>query len=164
MRFLLLFFSLYCWAATGQTITPQVMSNGGGYTQTPSGSIAWTFAEPISATYFASQKYTTMGFHQTEVEVGTLLNEQDNAEGFVVFPNAVSDFLNLDFRGMTTGNYQLRMHDAAGRLVYDSAILVSEAEKRFSIVMTRFASGTYYLNVSGGRQINKTIQLIKTSN
>jgi hypothetical protein len=163
MKNLVLLFSIVQLSVFGQTVTPQVMSNGGGFTQTPSGMIAWTFAEPVSATYFASQRYMTMGFHQTDVELGPLIGENRNDGALIVYPNAVADFLNLEFKGLPNGAFDLTMVDAAGRLVYQSTINLTEAETRYSIVMSRFASGTYYLSIKNPG-ISKTLQIIKTTN
>jgi hypothetical protein len=163
MHRFILTFTLLSAAASAQTVTPTVLSNGGGYTQTPSGSIAWTFGEPVSASYFASMKYTTMGFHQPEAALGTLIKENENEKGFIVFPNAVSDLLNLDFKGLEATTYNLRMVDAAGRLIYNSDILITESETRYCIIMTKYAAGTYYLTLDN-KSFNKTLQIIKTNN
>src|SRR5690242_9955423 len=99
-------------AACCQTVTPTVLSNNGGFTQTSSGSIAWTIGEPVSELYQKPGHITTMGFHQTDLDVIAFLNDHPaDADGIVVFPNPVLDLLNIKLGGLSSGRYALRLHD-----------------------------------------------------
>src|SRR4051812_35223028 len=108
-----------------QTVTPVVLSADGGYHLAQAGSIAWTMGEPVSETYIKTANITTMGFHQTEIELVNFVDEfgQDASE-VLVFPNPVSNVLKVNFKGMEHGNYTLNITDAAGKQLMSSEAAV----------------------------------------
>jgi hypothetical protein len=145
---------------SAQTVTPTVLSNNGGYTQTAGGSIAWTIGEPVSETYAKPSNITTMGFHQTDMEIVAVLAERNLENGLLVFPNPVRDLLNVSFKGMAAGNYSVRMTDAIGKLIVENNAIVNGDATSLEIRMNEVAAGNYFLNVTG-RDFNQTIKITK---
>lgn len=147
-------------AINAQTVTPTVLSNNGGYSQTASGSIAWTVGEPVSDTYSKPANITTMGFHQTDMEIVAMIKEQDIAGGLAVFPNPVRDILNISFKGMAAGAYTVRLTDGIGKLIMEKATVVDGETSQLEMRMSEVAAGNYYVTVSG-KDINQSIQVTK---
>ena len=146
----------------GQTVTPVVVANDGGFSQTAAGSVAWTIGEPVSETYKQTTRITTMGFHQTELAVVDFISELEGEEGLVVFPNPVVDVLNLNFKGLKPGTYSITMVDAAGRLVLSEIAVVNENNEKVTLKVSEFASGNYYLNIAG-ESTGRTIKVTKVT-
>jgi hypothetical protein len=143
-----------------QTVTPVVLSNDGGYTQTAGGSIEWTLGEPVSETMTFSTNITTMGFHQPELSVVAMLAERERAGGLLVFPNPVRDELKVSFSGLEAGSYVIRLTDAIGKIIMDTKVEVSDNDRQLIIRMSEVAAGNYFLNVRRNA-LNETIQVTK---
>ncbi len=156
-----LFFCLCAMFIHAQTVTPVVLSNNGGATQTPGGGIEWTIGEPVSDTYTSFSNITTMGFHQPKLDIRTLITEQGgNAEGLLVFPNPVRDELNISFSGMTYGKYTVRLSDAAGKIILESGTEVSAGNHTLAIKVNEVAAGNYFLTISG-QEFDRTVKINK---
>lgn len=143
-----------------QTVTPVVVATDGGFYSGSQGSIAWTIGEPVSETY-SSGNITTMGFHQTELELATLLKEQENGGKFLVYPNPVLDLLKIDFSGIKGDDYHLEVTDALGKIILSTNVKLSEGIKFHQLSLAQFAAGTYFLIISGN-EFNKTVKINKT--
>ncbi|MBL7930725.1 MAG: T9SS type A sorting domain-containing protein [Bacteroidia bacterium] len=144
-----------------QTVTPVVVAADGGFYSGSQGSVAWTIGEPVSETY-SSGNITTMGFQQTELELATLLEEQQNGGNFLVYPNPVADLLNIDFSGINRDDYNLKVTDVLGKIVLTSKVNLSEEINFHQISLAQFAAGTYFLIISGNN-FNKTVKINKTN-
>ncbi len=145
-----------------QTVTPVVYSNQGGYNVASGGSISWTIGEPVSETYTTSTNKTTMGFHQPELGVATLIKEQGDQADVLVFPNPVSDVLTISFKDLNTGSYHLELHDDLGKMIYKNDVEIKDDNKMVQLTMQPFSSGNYYLRI-GNSTFNKTVKLNKTN-
>ena len=144
-----------------QTVTPMVYSNQGGYNVAAGGSISWTIGEPISETYTTTTKITTMGFHQPELGIATLINEQGQDKNILVYPNPVSEVLSVSFKDLESNTYQLELLDATGKLVYVVDVKITEHTSPIHMNMSKYAAGNYYLRITNPSFI-KTVKLNKT--
>lgn len=144
-----------------QTVTPTVYSNQGAYNAAAGGSISWTVGEPISETYTSANNKTTMGFHQPELGVATLIKEQGNAVEVLVFPNPVKDALTVSFKDLDNGIYKMELFDDLGKLIYKTETEIKYDSKQVSVNMSLYAAGNYYLRVANSN-LNKTVKVTKT--
>lgn len=160
--YVLLGFSFSLSITEAQTVTPVVYSNQGGYNVASGGSISWTIGEPISETYTTSTKMTTMGFHQPELGVATLIKEQGNTVDILVFPNPVKDALTISFKDLDNGVYKMELFDDVGKLIYKTEMDIKEDSKLVNINMAQYAAGNYYLRVANPN-LNRTVKLTKTN-
>lgn len=158
LKVLIMFMSVHPLCA--QTVTTTIFSSDGGYSSSAQGSIAWTIGEPISETYVSGAHITTMGFHQQEIELATLLQEQSSGQEILVYPNPVKENLQINFKGISAGAYTLVMVDALGKLIFESETSVSENEERFQIRLNEIAAGDYFLSVKG-KNFDKTVKINK---
>lgn len=147
-------------ACNAQTVTPVVLANDGGYSSLSAGSISWSIGEPVSETYTASTNITTMGFHQPELSIITLIKEQGEDKSVLVYPNPVKDLLNVSFSGLAPGNYIVELIDNLGKLIYRTDTEVSADNYLFQIKINEVAAGNYFLRVNN-KEISKTVKINK---
>jgi hypothetical protein len=126
------------------------------------GSIEWTIGEPVSESYFSTSHITTMGFHQPDIDMATLLNEMDLKGSLYVYPNPVGGLLNISVRGMEAGIYNLKIIDAAGRIVFISEAEVNQHVMDHQLSLNEMAMGNYLLTISNTK-FSTTIKLTKTN-
>ena len=143
-----------------QTVTPVVLSNQGGFSALSGGSIAWTIGEPVSESYTNPTKITTMGFHQPELGIVTLIAEQGADQNILVFPNPVKDVLSINFSGLKSGNYSLELIDNLGKLIFKSETAVSQSKQTYQLKVNEIAAGNYFLRVDS-ENFSKTVKINK---
>lgn len=160
LSLLLACFSFIAFQA--QTVTPVLVSNNGGYSSLPNGSISWSIGEPISETYNGPNQILTMGFHQPEISVSTLIQEQGNESEILVFPNPVRDELTLNLSGLKSGKYDVSLNDVLGKLIYKTECNVEENSTTFKMKMLEMAAGNYFIRVNNSNY-NKTVKITKVN-
>jgi hypothetical protein len=144
-----------------QTVTPVVLSNQGGYSVVSGNSISWTVGEPVSETYSTTNNMATMGFHQPELGLITMLSQQSADPGSVlVYPNPVRDLLTVNFKGMEEGKYNLMLFDNLGKLISKSEASITENNQLVQLKINEVAAGNYFLQVEN-KSFNKTIKINK---
>lgn len=114
---ILLLALLFVRTIEAQNLSPTVVNTSGGVIQNSSHSLEWSLGELAVSTLTSPANLLTQGFLQPNVTtVGTedLFDESQLA----VFPNPVSDWLNLqtDIPDIET----VQVHDVLGRLVLQS--------------------------------------------
>ena len=155
-------FCLTVFFVKAQTVTPTVYSNGGNYNSAAGGSISWTVGEPISETYTTSSNKTTMGFHQPELGVATLIKEQGGDKEVLVYPNPVKEALTINFSDLENGNYKVQLLDATGKLLFTNDLEINDPSKKIELNVSPYAEGNYFLKISNS-SFNKTVKIIKTN-
>ena len=158
-----LFYLTLCFCAfstIAQTVTPTVLSNNGGYATALGGSIQWTIGEPVSETYTNTTKMTTMGFHQPELGMATLIKEQGQGSELLVYPNPVRESLTVSFKDLELGNYKMQLVDNIGKIIFESQTEIKADSQLVNLNMTPYAAGTYFLRINNGG-LNKTVKITK---
>ncbi len=124
-----------------QSITPEVVSNGGDYFENSNVSIAWTIGEPMVETAVGTNNTLTQGFHQG---LYTLVNveKQINNTEIKVYPNPSTDYINIDITGINTSDYKIQLFDNLGQLLINKSY---ENAKRISL--QQYAKSVYYLKI-----------------
>jgi hypothetical protein len=147
-------------AIRSQTVTPVLLSNQGGYSQFSSGSISWSIGEPVSESYTSGGRIHTMGFHQPELNIVSIIQEQGHDVTVLVFPNPVKETLTVNFSGMNPGDYKLEMFDNIGKLILKSDASVTGNSQSVQLKINEVAAGNYFLRVDG-KDFSKTIKINK---
>jgi hypothetical protein len=77
-----------------------------------------------------------------------------------IYPNATTDKLNVEMTLEKIANVNLKLTDAAGKVVIEQNITPNSTEFKHEIDMTDYASGTYILlfNVNGKTAIKKVVK------
>ena len=124
-----------------QSITPEVVSNGGDYFANSSCSIAWTIGEPMVETAVGTNNTLTQGFHQGLYTLVNIEKQIVNTK-INVYPNPTSDFINIDITGANSSGYQIQLFDNLGKLLVNKSY-----ENCKHISLQEYAKSTYYLRV-----------------
>lgn len=151
--------SFYCQS---QTVTPVVLSNQGGFSILTSGSISWSIGEPVSETYSTPTRIHTMGFHQPEIEIITLIAEQGEDKNILVFPNPVRDVLNINFSGLNEGTYKVDLIDNIGKIISQNQTEVSNGNYTLQLKINEVAAGNYFLRVQN-EKFSKSVKINKVN-
>lgn len=112
-----LFALLFARMMAAQNLSPTVVNASGGVIQNGFHSLEWSLGELVVSTLTSPANILTQGFLQpTANTVGT--NDLFDESRFTVFPNPVSDWLNVqtDIPDIQT----IRVYDVLGRLVLQS--------------------------------------------
>lgn len=114
---ILLFVLLFVRTIEAQNLSPTVVNSSGGVIQNSSHSLEWSLGELAVNTLTSPSNLLTQGFLQPNV---TVVGTEDlfDESRLAVFPNPVSDWLNLqtDIPDIKT----VQVHDVLGRLVLQS--------------------------------------------
>ena len=114
---------------------------------------SYTDRQPLAATNFYRLKLTDLGGAFTYSKVIAVKNIS-NLITIELFPNPVSDVLQVQLPSRQKGTVQITITDAAGRQVYLKQQQINEGNNAISIPVQHFAKGTYYLVIDNqeGRQ------------
>jgi hypothetical protein len=148
-------------ALKAQTVTPVLLSNQGGYSSFGTvGSISWSIGEPVSETYSVTSNVTTMGFHQPELNIVSMIRQQGQDVNVLVYPNPVKEVLTINFSGMTAGTYRIEMIDNIGKLISTSEVNITEQNQMVPYKINEVAAGNYFLRIDG-KEFTKTVKINK---
>lgn len=123
--FLLLFGYAGLQNVTAQTIERTVWATDGGEYEGAAQSISWTIGEPCSEAFTSGGEIITQGFHQPEINLSTSIASDDAENGMLsVYPNPVSQYINLNFEGLLPGGYVAELYSLTGALIQEHSIQV----------------------------------------
>ncbi|MBK9284065.1 MAG: T9SS type A sorting domain-containing protein [Sphingobacteriaceae bacterium] len=145
-----------------QTVTPVLLSNDGGFSSLTNGSISWSIGEPVSESYTNGGNITTMGFHQPEIGLNTLIKQQGEEVQILIYPNPVKEILNVNLEGLKAGKYNIDLNDAVGKLIYTTNMEVTESSYKLEIKINEAAAGNYFLRVSNANFL-KAVKITKVN-
>jgi hypothetical protein len=150
------------YTCKSQTVTPVLLSNDGDYTTLVNGSISWSIGEPVSETYTGPLNILTMGFHQPELAIQVLIQEQGADAQILVFPNPVKEMLNVNMSGLAEGNYKFEMTDAIGKILFTKEAEITQSNHSFELRVNEVAAGNYFLRVNG-KNLSKSVKITKVN-
>ncbi|MBI5540743.1 MAG: T9SS type A sorting domain-containing protein [Bacteroidia bacterium] len=133
----------------------EVVSSGGDFHKTPSGSVSYTIGEPVIETYTNSSNVLTQGFNQTKLtvtEVSTLNNLNIEVSAY---PNPTQEFVIIKTSSFVDLNYEV--FDSKGRIIIMNDINESETSIKFNTVST----GIYFIKLFKYDKEIKTFKIEK---
>lgn len=139
-------------------VKQEVIASAGGYNVAGGISISWTLGETIIPTFTNGGLTLTHGFQQ-QLIVTTVEENIDILVSVKVYPNPVSDIINILFEEVVESEINLTLLDSQGRLVKKDVIEATVSEKQIN--MQDLAAGVYYLRLTKGKLVNvyKVIKL-----
>jgi len=153
-RFILLSATLIiALSVVGQQARQEVIASAGGNNSNGGLSISWTLGEAIVPTFKSQdgQLMLTHGFQQKLI----LTAVEEILEAVVeviVYPNPVSDIVNIQFESPVEREMILFIMDNQGRFVKNDVIEVSAVSRQFNL--KDLPAGIYYLKLSKGKLSN----------
>ncbi len=134
-----------------QTLSPSVISSGGGYSTHPGGSLSYTVGEmSMVQTFAAGNTVLTQGFQQPTDKLTALVDMTRDAFGsFAVYPSLAIDNVWFGLELPEAGHVSVVIFDAQGKKVseiyngiYTSGKLIHGAN------VSVFAAGNYFLTMT----------------
>lgn len=133
-------------AVRGQSSSPNVLNNSGGYGVIDGNTFEWSIGEIVVSTQTGGSIIVTQGLLQPrdgklavpDTKLGPLLN---------VFPNPSTSIININFNAPAEGTLAYKLMDVTGKLVMDNSYDVKQGTTVKQIDIRVLANATYILNV-----------------
>lgn len=146
-------------ASFSQMMSPSVIASGGGFGESSSGSISYTFGETFINSWMISGFSLSEGFQQ-----GWMLRDSspDVMFGFEVLPNPVTDKLRIRIYESIPQQYTATVYSVIGKLFYNALMEFTEYGNPNYIDFSEFPMGIYFLRlISADKKIIRTFKLEK---
>jgi hypothetical protein len=135
----------------------QVVSTSGESLGNGSGSISYTIGEGVAQTLTQGDKTLTQGFQQSSISVSILNELTDIGYVISVFPNPVSDELNLKIDKESVDGMFFILYDNNGKQVLQKKVESPET----TIPVSNMSSGIYVMKIFSGATELKSFKVIK---
>jgi Secretion system C-terminal sorting domain len=131
----------------------------GGDASSSGGTVSYTIGQILYSTISGTNGIVAQGVQQPyEISVVTAIEEaKDISVDMVVYPNPATDFVKLKIKNYEVENLRYQLYDIIGSLLLSNKVEGNET----SIVMSSYASATYFLKVSDNNKVIKTFKIIK---
>lgn len=162
MKRKLLLIALMCGANLGfaQSISPQVVATAGDYYSAGGVQLSWTTGESMIDTYIAGSNMLTQGFHQTQLTVTGIDQQNPTDLDVSIYPNPTSEQLVISIpknESMLT----MELFDLNGKLVLSEQI----SGIKTLVDLSSYASAFYMLRLrSEAINYSSTYKIQKTQN
>lgn len=134
------------WGAlSAQTNKPDIITSAGGYEEVNGISVSWTLGDIATSTETNGNVILTQGFQQNEFNIVTVEENLSTSFEIKLYPNPVSDQIQIDISGKYSGGIMAELIDINGKQVY-SKLFDADTEK-ITIGFNSFAEGYYLLNL-----------------
>jgi hypothetical protein len=144
-RLITIVFSIICLNAISQTVSPELITASGDYFKSEQMELVWSIGEIMVETYSNTDNFLTQGFHQTNYEV---ITKVDNISGIdfkiSVFPNPTSDLINLQIKGEIKQSMTYKVVDLQGKILLEESNWTTDQQVNIS----QFSQNMYLLEVS----------------
>ena len=145
--------------AVAQSLTPTVLSSSGGFESSGGTSLSWTTGEVMVQTFSDGSTMLTQGFQQGNITVSTAVDEMsESAMDVQIYPNPVSNRLNVEFKNMVDQTVQVRLVDLTGKTILTREFYNPSNTQRLNLNPVN--SGTYMLEVNAGQK-RKVFKIVK---
>jgi len=148
-----------------QSISPEVVSAGGGDSSNANARLSWTVGEPVVETVVGSNAQITQGFHQSHFEIISVEEHKELGFDILVYPNPATDAVKVemnytgDLPAPQDTEFNLVLTDLAGKLLITENI---KNTNEHIIPMQDYATGQYLLQITGiDGGLHKSVQIIK---
>ncbi|MFT4601554.1 MAG: hypothetical protein ACI857_001735 [Arenicella sp.] len=156
MKKTLLLTFLFPIMAFSQSVTPEVVSNGGDHFVGGSSQLSWTLGEIAINTYSGTSNQLTQGFHQPDR--GTV-SIDEFADNIIVnaYPNPFKSSVNVAIPD-SDEPFQISVFNAVGQLILSDSHTGSGPK---TLDFEELAKGIYLIEFKSQSQILKTIKVQK---
>ena len=146
-------------AAAAQSLSPTVLSSSGGSGSSAGTSLSWTTGEVMVQSLTDGSTMLTQGFHQGNITVSTAVDEMSkSAMDVQIYPNPVSERLNVEFKNMEDQTVQVRLVDLTGKTVLTREFSNPSNTQRLNL--NPVTAGTYMLEVKAAEK-RKVFKIVK---
>jgi hypothetical protein len=125
--------------------------------------VDYTIGEIVISTISGSGSILTQGFQQPLT--GSLVSVPENVETVEevsVFPNPITEQLNISISETGTQSYEIAMMDQLGRLVYSGkGFTAVNGSVSVSLPVAHLATATYFIRITSDNRVVKTVKVLK---
>lgn len=142
------FIVLTCLSAHAQIISPSVISAGGGYSTSESGSLAYTIAEmTMVETFVQGSVVLTQGFHQPERNTVST-NDQDMVQNnMLIYPNPASGQIKVSFLSDACSDNSVLIYNLQGAIIVSETFESKNELNTMTIDIRNYVTGIYTLKI-----------------
>lgn len=131
----------------------EVIASAGGYNVNGGISISWTLGETIIPAFKSSDNslVLTHGFQQ-QLIITTVEENLEPSVKVTVFPNPVSEVVNIHFETPVDDEIKIFLFDSQGKMVKTDLIKSDSSDKQINL--QDLPGGIYYLRLTKGLIVN----------
>ncbi len=139
----IIFISILCSSliSYGQSLEREVISTAGAHPSNLSGSLSWTVGELVTRTVMSTNNTLTQGFQQGDLEIISMIDNNETNTTLNVYPNPVQTKLFIESSASTAQFQLLNIH---GKVIQKGEIKDHTKEIDFSDL----PSGIYILKIN----------------
>ncbi len=160
VSFLLVIALLTISVTHSQSLSQVVIAIAGTTISGASNTLSFTAGEAVVGK-ISNNESLGQGFWLGAIEGVVLSNEDFTIKAqMTVYPNPVTDYLNISFKDMAGEVFGISIYDATGKQVYKKELTDSASNE--TIDFGGFSSGMYILNISqNASEKSKSFKIIK---
>ncbi len=158
--YLLLIAFLTVSLGNAQSLSQVVVASSGATLSGTSNTLSFTAGEAVIGN-ITNGESLGQGFWLGAIEAVVLSNDDFSFDAqTAVYPNPVTDYLNISFKDMAGETFAITVYDLTGRLIYQKEIIDSTSNETLSF--NGYSSGVYILNIEQRATKNsKSYKIIK---
>ena len=161
MKAILLFIALIPFGLRAQSLSPMVISSGGGSATTSAVSLDYNLGEVAVTTLSSSNNILTQGFEQPSSGTSSIVSTQTRETGINAWPNPASYILYVKADNISAGPAFVQLIDIQGRSLNEFSN-VSLSGRPLAIPMQDLQPGMYMLRVINSQDGTiETLKIIK---
>ena len=145
-KILFLAFGILCSLTVhSQALTPEVISSAGDYFKGSNVTLSWTIGEAVIETFTGTNCILTQGFQQPFISVTGIKKLEDKNLEIKVFPNPVSDFLNVRFIAKEKIDLIIELIDLNGKVLLNEKVVTDQLIQQINFKYVN--PGSYFLRI-----------------
>ena len=156
------FFVLTCLSVQAQTLSPSVISAGGGYATSASASLSYTVAEmTMVETFTQASSMLSQGFQQPELLTVSINEEQISQGEILLYPNPTNGQVSLSYQSGESAQNSVKIYNLLGAIVLSETYSASSGLNTLNFDLSQYNQGIYILELSTEQQGRKITSVHK---
>ncbi len=131
----------------GQSASPDVLNNSGGFGVIDNNVFEWSIGEFVVSTQTHASVIVTQGLLQPMDGPAFLPEDTKMASLLDVFPNPATSIININFNAPSDGTLTYRLMDVTGKLIQENNAEVRKGNSVRQLDIRTLACATYMLQV-----------------
>ncbi|MBK7096369.1 MAG: T9SS type A sorting domain-containing protein [Saprospiraceae bacterium] len=156
------FIVLTCLSLQAQTLSPSVISAGGGYATSSIGSLSYTIAEmTMVETFIQGSSMLTQGFQQSEVNTVSITDMEITSCNIALYPNPAKGQIILSYLSGTRSQNTVNIYNLPGAVVLSETYNTNSGLNTLTFDLSKYSRGIYFLELVTEHQGKKIISVNK---
>ena len=139
------------------SMAQEAITTAGNYFKAGGNSLEWSLGQELTETFISESYMLTQGLHQGTLLIVSIQDFYAEATTVKVFPNPVTDILNLEIQELHEDNLRWYLFNIQGKLLESGDIRSASS----SINMQSLDSGIYILSIENHSRLIKSLRILK---